>query len=76
MVEIVLSKKEYIKFIAEAKKRMNERGWNIAHLAKAISRPQQSVYNFFSMGNVSSRYIAAEIADALDMDLQDLKGGD
>ena len=76
MIEIVLTKNEYIKFTAEARKRMKERGWNIAHLAKAINRPQQSVYNFFSRENVSSRYIAAEIADALDMNLQDLKGGD
>ena len=67
MIEIVLSKNEYIKFTAEARKRMRIKGWSTEELAKQINRPVSSVYNFFSKSIKPSRYLAAEIAKALDM---------
>lgn len=71
MIEIVLSKKEYIKFTAEARKRMRIKGWNIEHLAEHIGRPINSVYDFFSRKKRTSRFLAAEIAEALDMESKD-----
>ena len=67
MIEIVLTKNEYIKFTAEARKRMRIKGWSTDDLAKQIKRPVSSVYNFFSKSRKPSRYLAAEIAKALDM---------
>ena len=67
MIEIVLTKNEYIKFTAEARKRMRIKGWSTEDLAKQINRPVSSVYNFFSKNRKPSRYLAAEIAKALDM---------
>lgn len=67
MIEIVLTKNEYIKFTAEARKRMRIKGWSTEDLAKQIKRPVSSVYNFFSKNRKPSRYLAAEIAKALDM---------
>ena len=67
MIEIVLTKNEYIKFTAEARKRMRIKGWSTEELAKQINRPVSSVYNFFSKNRKPSRYLAAEIAKALDM---------
>lgn len=71
MIEIVLSKSEYIKFTAEARKRMRIRGWKMNALAKAINRPTSSVRNFFSRKGKPSRYLAAEIAKVLDMEFRD-----
>ena len=67
MIEIILTKNEYIKFTAEARKRMRIKGWSTEDLAKQINRPVSSVYNFFSKNRKPSRYLAAEIAKALDM---------
>ena len=67
MIEIILTKNEYIKFTAEARKRMRIKGWSTDDLAKQIKRPVSSVYNFFSKNRKPSRYLAAEIAKALDM---------
>ena len=75
MIEIVLSKKEYIKFTAEARKRMRIKGWSTEELAKQINRPVSSVYNFFSKNRKPSRYLAAEIAKALDMNKRYWKDG-
>ena len=75
MIEIVLSKKEYIKFTAEARKRMRIKGWSTEELAKQINRPVSSVYNFFSKSRKPSRYLAAEIAKALDMNKRYWKDG-
>ena len=73
MIEIVLTKNEYIKFTAEARKRMRIKGWSTEDLAKQINRPVSSVYNFFSKNRKPSRYLAAEIAKALDMNKRYLK---
>ena len=67
LIEIVLSKKEHILFVAEARKRMRIKCWSTEDLAKQINRPVSSVYNFFSKNRKPSRYLAAEIAKALDM---------
>lgn len=69
MIEIVFeSKKEYIAFTAEAKKLMHIKGWDMKDLAKQIGRPVGSVRKFFSLKDRSSRFLAAEIANALDME--------
>ena len=75
MIEIVLTKNEYIKFTAEARKRMRIKGWSADDLAKQINRPVSSVYNFFSKNRKPSRYLAAEIAKALDMNKRYWKDG-
>ena len=75
MIEIILTKNEYIKFTAEARKRMRIKGWSTDDLAKQIKRPVSSVYNFFSKNRKPSRYLAAEIAKALDMNKRYWKDG-
>ena len=75
MIEIILTKNEYIKFTAEARKRMRIKGWSTDDLAKQINRPVSSVYNFFSKSRKPSRYLAAEIAKALDMNKRYWKDG-
>ena len=75
MIEIILTKNEYIKFTAEARKRMRIKGWSTEDLAKQIKRPVSSVYNFFSKNRKPSRYLAAKIAKALDMNKRYWKDG-
>lgn len=71
MIEIVLTREEYVNFTAEAKKRMRIKGWSAKVLAKKIGRPVESVYMFFSPNNKPSRFLAAEIANALEMEQKD-----
>lgn len=73
MIEVVLSRKEYVKFTAEAKKRMYIKGWDMSDLAEHVNRPVNSVRIFFSQKRKPSRFLAAEIAKALEMELKDWK---
>ena len=67
MYEVKLTPKSRKQFIATARSRMSARGWNMNDLAKAINRPGNSVYSFFSHDSRSNRFLAAEIAKALDI---------
>ena len=73
MIEVVLSETEYSRFTAEAKKRMRMRRWKNFDLAQKIGRPVGSVSRFFSEKESPSRFLAAEIAVALDMTPKDWK---
>lgn len=73
MIEVVLNQENYTKFVAEAKKRMYVKGWDIKDLATQIKRPVGSVRKFFSRKSKPSRFIAAEIAEVLDMKVRDWK---
>ena len=65
MIEIILSEKEWINFTSEAKKLMRIKGISNRDLAKLIGKSESSVNRFFTENE--SRYIAAEIAQALDI---------
>lgn len=67
LYEILLNKSEREKFMLVAKIKMIEKGWSAKDLAEEIDRPVSSVYNFFSNKKRINRFLAAEIADALDM---------
>ena len=69
MYEVRLDNQE--RFLEVARERMKEKGWNIKVLSAEIGRPIASVYGFFSKKN-KSRFIAAEIALALDIEEGDL----
>ena len=64
MIEIKLSNKEWLQFTAEAKKIMRLRGLTNKDVAAIIGRSENAVSRFFTE-NYSSRFIAAEIAQAL-----------
>lgn len=74
MIEIVLNQRSHIKFIAEAKKRMKVKGWSMNDLAEKLGKPVASIYDFFSSKKKPSRFLAAEIADVLEMKPKDWKG--
>lgn len=67
MYEINLSSKGKKKFVQDAKAIMKEKGITLAELAKQINRPVGSLYCFFGNGKIKNRFLAAEIADALEM---------
>lgn len=67
MYEVKLTPKSRKQFIATVHKKMNARGWKMKDLAEAIDRPVKSVYNFFYDRSKQNRFIAAEIAKALDI---------
>ncbi len=65
MIEIILSEKEWVNFTSEAKKLMRIKGISNRDLAKLIGKSESSVNRFFTENE--SRYIAAEIAQVLDI---------
>lgn len=67
MVELNLSSEEWVKFVALAKKTMTERNMTVNDLADAIGRPHGSVRNFFATNSRHSRFLAAEIAECLEI---------
>ena len=68
-----MTETEYARFTAEAKKRMRMRRWKNQDLARKIGRPVGSINGFFSAKGNPSRFLAAEIASALDMTPKDWK---
>lgn len=71
MYELILKGEQRIKFKAEAKKRLEVKGWDMKVLASEIGRPVNTVYKFFSNSSKSNRFVAAEIAKVLDMKPKD-----
>lgn len=67
MLEIVLSPIEWVDFTAEAKKIMRLQGYTNKDVAELIGRKENAVSKFFTK-NYSSRFMAAEIANVLNMD--------
>ena len=67
MYEVKLTPKSRKRFIATARSRMSARGWNMNDLAKEINRPVSSVSGFFYKNSIQNRFMAAEIAKALDI---------
>ena len=66
MIEIVLSPSEWVTFTAEAKRIMRLKGLTNKDVAALIGRNENAVSKFFTK-NYSNRFIAAEIAQALDI---------
>lgn len=71
MYEIRLTGPARQRFIAVAKERMKEKKMKMGDLAKQLDRPINSVYNFFSNANRPNRFIAAEIAEFLEIKPED-----
>ncbi len=71
MYELKLSKQAKQKFVNVVRYRLAEREWTLKDLAKHINRPVNTVYNFMSHDVKPNRFLAAEIATALDMKQSD-----
>ena len=67
MIELTLNHEQWLKFTAEAKKKMGLKGWSLIDLSIRTGRPIGSIRNFFTKGNSHSRFLAAEIANVLGM---------
>lgn len=71
MYELRLNNVTKQKFVASAKNKLSERGMTIRDLAKQIGRPVNSLYCFFSNDKKQNKFVAAEIANALEMKRED-----
>lgn len=71
MYELKLSKVQKQKFVNVARYRLAERKKTFKDLAEEINRPVNSVYCFFNNNQRTNRFIAAEIARALEMKQED-----
>ena len=67
MYEVKLTPKSRKQFIATVRRKMISRGWKMEDLAKEINRPVSSVSGFFYKNSIQNRFMAAEIAKALDI---------
>lgn len=68
MYELRLRPAEKQKFVNVARHRLASKGMTLKDLADEIGRPVNSVYGFFnSYKTKPNRFIAAEIANTLDM---------
>ncbi len=68
MYELRLQPSEKQKFVNVARYRLSKRGMTLKDLADEIGRPVNSVYGFFNnYKKKPNRFIAAEIANTLDM---------
>lgn len=67
MYELRLGKQAKVRFVAVAKEKLERRGWTIKRLAAEMHRPSNSVYHFFSHDDKPNRFLAAEIANILNM---------
>jgi hypothetical protein len=72
MYELRLSPSEKEKFVNVARYRLYNRNMTLKDLAAKIDRPVNSVYGFFnSYKKKPNRFLAAEIANALNMKQSD-----
>ena len=72
MYELRLTASSKQKFVDVARHRLNDRCMTLKDLAEKIGRPVNSVYGFFnSYKKKPNRFIAAEIANALNMKPED-----
>ena len=72
MYELKLTKQNKQKFVDVARHRLSDRQMTIKTLAEKIGRPVNSVYGFFnSYQKKPNRFLAAEIADALNIQSKD-----
>lgn len=65
MYELRLVGRARVRFVAEARRRMAEKGLTMSDLAEMTGRPVNSIYCFFGNAGVQNRFLAAEIAEAL-----------
>lgn len=66
MYELNIPPNKRERFKEVVRKKMSEQECTVKDLAKAIKRPQSSVYGFFNKDK-ANRFIAAEIAMALNI---------
>lgn len=71
MYELKLTPANKKRFLLAVKEELKKRNMSRKDLAEKIGRPLNSVYDFFATNGRSNRYIAAEIADALNIRFQD-----
>ena len=65
--ELKLTKSERVRFIAAVKHEMTLNGWKIKDLADAVGYKPSSIYEFFSNPDVDNKFLAAAIADKLNL---------
>ena len=65
--EIKLNKKEKSLFVSAISKKLKEKDMTVYELADKMGKPVKSIYNFMSSKS-SSRFLAAELADFLNID--------
>lgn len=67
MYELRLSHTQHIKFVQITKTKLKVRKMDVRDLAYMIERPVNTVYKFFSCKETANRFVAAEIATALNI---------
>lgn len=67
MYELRLSHTQHVKFVQTVKTELKHRKMDVRDLAYMIERPVNTVYKFFSCKETANRFVAAEIATALDI---------
>ena len=65
--EIKLNKKEKSLFVSAISKKLKEKDMTVYELADKMGKPVKSIYNFMS-SQANSRFMAAELADFLNID--------
>ena len=56
-------------FKAKAQQRMSELGLSVRQLSEEIGYSRKSVYQFFSDNTIANKFLAAAIANKLEIDL-------
>ena len=67
MYELRLTKNQKQKFVNVVRYRLAHNDMTLKDLAEQIGRPVNTVYNFMSHDNRANRFLAAEIAEKLEM---------
>ena len=62
------------KFVNVVRKRMAERSITVPELANQIGYNRKSVYQFFNTATIDNKFLAASIANALEIDKMDWIG--
>ena len=70
--EIKLNAKEKALFVDSVNQKLKEKGMTVYELADKMGKPVKSIYNFMS-SQANSRFMAAELADFLNIDKKDYK---
>ena len=65
--ELKLTKSERVRFIAAVKHEMTLNACKIKDLADSVGYKPSSIYEFFSNPDVENKFLAAEIADKLNL---------
>ena len=69
--ELTLTAQSKEAFKTVVKQKLEDKHISLVELAKLIDRPLATVYNFMYNKNRANRFVAAEIANALDINRND-----